>query len=184
MCISFLILKLFVLTLIKNVSGSHLNGVSGNGHHYATVCIDNSSKGRNLFGTSHGNTDVKVLGTMYAEASLPQQKQQYCSSLMHNSCSLTDRYHVIHALGSGQENKIANSLYVTVGSRSPMFQSDPLPQVSPVLRNSTDESRSSWQLENVADGSAASSLLENLKNNPRSLDLLDVLNHVEEFRCA
>ncbi|XP_016552255.2 pumilio homolog 4-like [Capsicum annuum] len=166
---------------LNNHHGSHLNGVSGNGHHYATVCIDNSSKGRNLFGTSHGNTDVKVLGTMYAEASLPQQKQQYCSSLMHNSCSLTDRYHVIHALGSGQENKIANSLYVTVGSRSPMFQSDPLPQVSPVLRNSTDESRSSWQLENVADGSAASSLLENLKNNPRSLDLLDVLNHVEEF---
>ncbi|MCD7456601.1 Pumilio 2 [Datura stramonium] len=187
--------------VLNNNLGSHLNGVNGNGRHlrsdskeatqylqqtsgnpkYATVLPDNSSKGRNLIGASHGNTDLKVLGTMYAEASLPQQKQQYCSSFIPYPCNLTDRYHVAHALGSGQANKIANSLHVTVGSRSPMFQSDPLPQILPALRNSTDESTSSWHSENVADGSVAPSLLEDLKNNPRSLDLLDVLNHVVEF---
>ncbi|KAJ8557522.1 hypothetical protein K7X08_003147 [Anisodus acutangulus] len=162
--------------VLNNNLGSHLNGFSGNGRHlrsdpkYATVLPDNSSKGRNLIGTSHGNTDLKVLGSMYAEASLPQQKQQYCSSFIHNPCSLTGRYHVTHALGSGQENKIANSLHVTVGSRSPI-----------ALRNSTDESTNSWHSENVADGSVAPSLLEDLKNNPRSWDLLDVLNHVVEF---
>ncbi|XP_059307555.1 pumilio homolog 4-like [Lycium ferocissimum] len=162
--------------VLNNNLGSHLNGVSGNGRlhptsgnpKYATVLPDNSSKGRNLIGTSHGNPDLKVLGTMYVEAPLLQQNQQYCSSFIRNPCSLTDRYHVTHVLGSGQEKKIANSLHVTVGSRSPM-------------RNSTDESTSSWHLENGADGSVAPSLLEDLKNNPRSLDLLDVLNHVVEF---
>ncbi|XP_015170899.1 pumilio homolog 4-like [Solanum tuberosum] len=158
--------------VLNNNLGSHLNGVNGNGRHL---------RSEPKYATSHGNTDLKVLGTMYADASLPQQKQQYCPSLIRNSCSLTDRYHVIHALGSGQENKIANSLYVTVGSRSPMYQSDPLPQIPPALRNSTDESKSSRHSENVADGSVLPSLLDDLKNNPRSLDLLDVLNHVVEF---
>ncbi|CAN4126634.1 unnamed protein product [Withania somnifera] len=172
---------------LNNNLGSHLNGVTGNGCHlrsdpkYATVRPDNSSKGRNLIGTSLGNTDSKVLGTMYAEASLPQLKQQYCSSLIRNSCSLADQYQVIHALGSGQENKIANSLYVKVGSRSPMFQSGPLPQIPSAMRNATGESRSSWHSENVSDGNVSPSLLEDLKIKPRSLDLLDVLNHVEEF---
>ncbi|KAJ8551671.1 hypothetical protein K7X08_021686 [Anisodus acutangulus] len=165
--------------VLNNNLGSHLNGVSGNGQYlqktsgnpnYVTVLPDNSSKGRNLIGTSHGNTDLKVLGTMYAEASLPQQRQQYCSSFIRSPCSLTDPYHVTHALGSGQENKIASSLHMTVGSRSPI-----------ALRNSTDESTNSWHSENVADGSVAPSRLEDLKNNPRSLDLLDVLNHVVEF---
>ncbi|CAN4114978.1 unnamed protein product [Withania somnifera] len=174
------------MVLNKNL-GFHLNGVTGNGRHlrcdpkYATVSPDNSSKGRNLIGTSHGNTNSKVLGTMYAKAPLPQLKQQYCSSLIHNSCSLADQYHVIHALGSGQENKIPSSLYVTVGSRSPMFRSDPPLQIPPALRNSTGESRSSWHSENVANGNVSPSLLEDLKINPRSLNLLDVLNHVEEF---
>ncbi|XP_016511878.2 pumilio homolog 4-like [Nicotiana tabacum] len=142
--------------------GVQLNGVSANGRHLRSdskeatqylqkTSVDNSSKGRNLVGASHGNTDLKVLGTMYADTSLPQQKQQYPSSFLHNCYSLRDQYHSTHALGSGiipcQENKLANS----------------------------------WHSDNVAEGRVVPSLLDDLKNNPRSLDLLDVLNHVVEF---
>lgn len=151
--------------LFKNLSGVQLNGVSANGRHLRSdskeatqylqkTSVDNSSKGRNLVGASHGNTDLKVLGTMYADTSLPQQKQQYPSSFLHNCYSLRDQYHSTHALGSAiilcQENKLANS----------------------------------WHSDNVAEGRVVPSLLDDLKNNPRSLDLLDVLNHVVEFRCA
>lgn len=79
---------------------------------------------------------------------------------------------------------MANSSHLTIGSRSHMYQNAPLSQIPSVLSNSIEESAFSWHSKIVADmdGRFAPSLLDDLKNKNRSLELMDVVDHVVEFR--
>ncbi|XP_016471291.2 pumilio homolog 4 [Nicotiana tabacum] len=146
--------------------GFSLNDVGGNGR--------------------HSRSESKDLEKLYLETLLAQEEQQLQSSLIPNYGSLSDCYYGNHAFGTGipcQGNKMANSLHLTVGSRSHMYQNDPLRQIPSVLSNSIEESAFSWHSKIVADmdGRFAPSLLDDLKNKNRSLELMDVVDHVVEF---
>ncbi|XP_019193172.1 PREDICTED: pumilio homolog 4 [Ipomoea nil] len=144
-------------------------------------------QGRNFIGTSHAYGDLQGLEKVYIEALLEQQRQLYQSPSVHNCDSLGNQYHGNHDSCQGN-NRTLNSLHhpPRVGSRSSSFQNEH-PRISSTYKNSTAESARPpvWHSETdpkVEGRLAASSLLEELKSNKaRSIDLIDVLNHVVEF---
>nr|GMC72933.1 pumilio homolog 4 [Ipomoea batatas] len=142
---------------------------------------DHRPQGRNFIGTSHAYGDLQGLEKVYIEALLEQQRQLYQSPSVHNCDSLGNQYHGNH--DSCQGNRTVNSLHPRVGSRSSSFQNEH-PRVSSTYKNSTGEPARVWHSESdpKVEGRLASSLLEELKSNKaRSIDLIDVLNHVVEF---
>lgn len=144
------------------------------------------SQGRNYISTSH--PDLKKLERVYIEALLAQENQQCQLPSLSKSGSLNHQYPGNSAFGLHmlyQGNRMPNAIHPTVDSGGRHFQNEQPAQFPNALKSQMGGSSGSWDPAGGTNikGKLVSSLLEELKSNKgRSLELLDVLNHVVEFR--
>lgn len=134
----------------------------------------------NYVSTLHGNLDG--LQKAYLEAILAQQKQQYELPLLGKAGGLNHGYYVNPSYGLGMPyagNPLSNSVLQSIGSVS--VQNDRTGRFNSMTRSS----KGAWHPDISAsmDGRYVSSLLDEFKNNKtRSFELLDIIDHVVEFR--
>ncbi|KAK8950784.1 hypothetical protein KSP39_PZI004841 [Platanthera zijinensis] len=145
--------------------------------------LNDPSLGGNFFDSSR--MDLTGFQRAYIEAVLAQQKLQYGGSLSKGS-GFNDGFYGTSGLGLGMAypvSPLSGSLFTSLGSRSPVRQSDRLSRLPSVLRSGLGTPKGAWNYEGgIIDESFASTLLEEFKNNKtRSFDLSDIVSHVVEF---
>ncbi|XP_050155650.1 pumilio homolog 4-like isoform X1 [Malus sylvestris] len=139
---------------------------------------------KNHFGTLHG--DLEGIQKAYLEALLVQRKQQYELSLLGRSGGFNHGHYgnPPYGLGMYPGNPMENYLHPSIGSGSPMFESEKIARFNSMLRSSMGGSVSSWNSDIGKDLERrhASSLLDEFKNNKnKSFELADIVDHVVEF---
>ncbi|XP_028086078.1 LOW QUALITY PROTEIN: pumilio homolog 4-like [Camellia sinensis] len=154
---------------------------------HAAVSSDDSSQGRNYFGTSHAHGELQGLKKAYFEALLAEQKNQYETAFLRKSGGLNHGCHVNPALDLSMPyhgNTTAKPVLPSGGYAGPTFQNERISRFNSMLRSSLGGSSGPWH-PNVGtnmEGVLASSLLEELKNNKtRSYELSDIIDNVVEF---
>ncbi|KAK1260204.1 hypothetical protein QJS04_geneDACA002112 [Acorus gramineus] len=123
--------------------------------------------------------------TAYFEALLAQQKSQYGMPYLGKSGHLDNGYYR-SSFGLGvpyPASPMANSFLPSMGSRSPLRQTEHLSRFPSMMRSPTGGSIGSWASENgLAADSYASSFLDDFKNNKsKSFELSEIADHIAEF---
>ncbi|KAJ0966602.1 hypothetical protein J5N97_023519 [Dioscorea zingiberensis] len=139
------------------------------------------SFGRNILGTP---VDLPGYQKAYLEALLAHQRLQYGMPVL--SKSGLNGFYGNPTFGLGipyQTDPISSSILSSLGSGSPLRQSDRLSRFPSIMRSSTRGSTESWNLANsTIDEGFVSSLLDEFKSNKtRSFELSDIADHVVEF---
>ncbi|KAL1060847.1 hypothetical protein V6Z11_1Z065800 [Gossypium hirsutum] len=132
--------------------------------------------------TSYGTHTAASPDSLLAGNHGAQQKQQYELSLLGKAGGLNQGYYGNSSYGLGMPyagNPLANSVLANIGSGS--IQNDRTARFNSMMRSSSG----SWHsdISSSMDGRYVSSLLDEFKNNKtRSFELLDIVDHVVEFR--
>lgn len=132
-----------------------------------------------------GLGDLQSLQKAYLATLVAQQKQQYD---MGKAGRLNHQYYANPSFGPmPYQGNLIPSTVPSFGPKGPMLQDDRISSYASMMQNQMGGSSGSWHPEtgiNV-ERSFAASLLEEIKNNKsRSFELLDVVDHVVDFRSG
>ena len=153
---------------------------------HGVSCSGDPSQMRSFSDTSHG--DLDGLRKAYLETLLAQQKQQYELPLLSKSGLLNHGFYGSQPYGLGMPytgKQLASSSLTSLGSGNPLFENERISRFNSMMRSSMGGSGGSWHADtgNNMEGRFASSLLDEFKNNKaRTFELLDIVDHVVQFR--
>lgn len=152
-------------------------------HVIHAASLSDLSRHANASGPFFGHGDLQSLQKAYLATLVAQQKQQYDLS---KTGRLNHQYYANPSFGPMpyQGNLIPNTV-PSFGPKGPMLQDDRISSYTSMLQSQIGGSSGPWHPEigiNV-ERSFAASILEEIKNNKsRSIELLDVVDHVVDFR--
>ncbi|TKY51618.1 Pumilio-like 4 [Spatholobus suberectus] len=139
---------------------------------------------RNFSDASHG--DLEELRKAYLETLLTQQKQPYELPLLSKS-GLNNGFCGNQPYGLGMPysgKQIANSALPSLGSGTPLFETERISRLNSMMRSSMGGSGGSWHADigNNMEARFTSSLLDEFKNKKtRPFELSDIIDHVVQF---